>query len=379
MPYYNQKQYNMNVRKWVGFTFLLLGVNWAVGQSQKISFTSDDWKFANDDHRIETFKGKECLYLGPGYALNKTNFKNGVIDFDISFSEKRQFSGVFFRRVDDKNYEDFYLRPHQSGNPDANQYTPVFNGLSGWQLYHGEDYAMPYKYRFDEWMHVRLVIVEDRMEIYIDDMEKPLIYVPQLKRDIVSGGFGFKTGRNPVRIANVQVEHTDNAHLHHAPKVFPVADKGTIMQWMVSNTIAPNEIIQNTSWKPEELPVSNWKVLESEYNGMANLASVADRTPEKNAVLAKVIIHSERDQVKQFEFGYSDIVHLYCNGQLLFAGSNQYMTRDYRYLGTIGYFESVFLRLKEGENEIWMVVTENFGGWGVAGKFDNMEGLTIKK
>jgi len=39
----------------------------------------------------------------------------------------------------------------------------------------------------------------------------------------------------------------------------------------------------------------------------------------------------------------------------------------------------VFLPLKKGENEIWMVVTENFGGWGVKGKFDKMEGLTIKK
>ncbi len=369
----------MNNRRWAVFAALVFCSGLAFGQAQKISFTSDDWQFANDDHRVETFKGKECLYLGPGYALNKTNFKNGVVDFDISFSEKRQFSGFFFRQVDDKNYEDFYLRPHQSGNPDANQYTPVFNGLSGWQLYHGEDYGMAFKYRFDEWMHVRMVIVEDRMEVYIDDMEKPLIYVPQLKREIVSGGFGFKTGRNPVRVANLQVEHTDNAPLHNAPKAFPAAEKGTIMQWMVSNTIAPSEIVQKKSWKPEELPVSDWKTLESEYNGTANIARVTGRTPEKNTVLAKVTIQSASEQIKQFDFGYSDIVHLYCNGQLLFAGSNGYMTRDYRYLGTIGYFESVFLPLKKGENEIWLVVTENFGGWGVKGKFENMEGLAIKK
>ena len=30
------------------------------------------------------------------------------------------------------------MRPHKSGKPDALQYTPVFNGLSAWQLYYGD-------------------------------------------------------------------------------------------------------------------------------------------------------------------------------------------------------------------------------------------------
>ena len=33
------------------------------------------------------------------------------------------------------NYEEFYLRPPQSGSPDANQYSPVFHGLTSWQLW----------------------------------------------------------------------------------------------------------------------------------------------------------------------------------------------------------------------------------------------------
>jgi hypothetical protein len=41
------------------------------------------------------------------------------------------------------------------------------------------------------------------------------------------------------------------------------------------------------------------------------------------------------------------------------------MSRDYRYLGTIGLFDSVTLPLKAGENEIWIAVSEAFGGWGI--------------
>jgi hypothetical protein len=36
-----------------------------------------------------------------------------------------------------ENYESFFRPPAQVGNPDAVQYTPVYNDVSAWQLYHG--------------------------------------------------------------------------------------------------------------------------------------------------------------------------------------------------------------------------------------------------
>ena len=57
------------------------------------------------------------------------SFTNGIIEYDVAFTAKRNFIGVKFRQQDAKNSEEFYIRPHQSGNPDANQYTPIFNGL----------------------------------------------------------------------------------------------------------------------------------------------------------------------------------------------------------------------------------------------------------
>lgn len=48
-----------------------------------------------------------------------------------------------FRATDGDNYEHFYLRPFQSGRPDATQYTPVYHGVSGWQLYSGPRYNLP--------------------------------------------------------------------------------------------------------------------------------------------------------------------------------------------------------------------------------------------
>jgi len=54
------------------------------------------------------------------------------------------------------------------------------------------------------------------------------------------------------------------------------------------------------------------------------------------------------------------------------------MSRDYRFLGTIGFFDQLFLPLKKGSNELWFVVSENFGGWGVKAKLENMDKISLR-
>ena len=59
-----------------------------------------------------------------------------------------------WRALDGENYESFFVRPHQVGNPDSIQYTPVSNGISSWQLDHGEGFwasvPFPIQGRFPE-------------------------------------------------------------------------------------------------------------------------------------------------------------------------------------------------------------------------------------
>ena len=99
---------------------------------------------------------------------------NGIIEYDQAIAEIRGFSGAMFRAQDRLNYEHFYLRPHQSGKPGANQYTPVINGVAGWQLYHGSDYSTAVEYKFDQWMHIKIVFAAERADIYIDSDEPTL-------------------------------------------------------------------------------------------------------------------------------------------------------------------------------------------------------------
>ena len=98
----------------------------------------------------------------------------------------------------------------------------------------------------------------------------------------------------------------------------------------------------------------------------------------QNTVFARLKINSEREQIKKVRFGFSDNVKVYFNRNLIYGGTDIYRSRDYRFLGTLGLWDELYLPLKAGNNELWFAVTENFGGWGVKALFDNQDGIKIE-
>jgi len=57
-------------------------------------------------------------------------------------------------------------------------------------------------------------------------------------------------------------------------------------------------------------------------------------------------------------------IHLFLNRKLLFTGNSAYRLRDGSFLGIVGLNDAVYLPLKKGENELLLMITEGFGGWG---------------
>jgi len=128
----------------------------AAAQTVNIPPDPEKWDTLGGQPVKESYLGKECLLLQKGVILFKdAELRDGIIETDISFPQQRGFPGIVFRMVDRSNSEYFYVRPHQSGNPDATQYTPVFNGNAGWQLYHGEGFSKAIAFKFDQWHHLK--------------------------------------------------------------------------------------------------------------------------------------------------------------------------------------------------------------------------------
>jgi hypothetical protein len=122
-----------------------------------------------------------------------------------------------------------------------------------------------------------------------------------------------------------------------------------------------------------------WTKLFCESSGLANLARVHGLEGEKNTVFARVVLVSEREQIRRIRFGFSDRAKVYFGDRAIYGGSDVYRSRDYRFLGTVGLFDELYLPLNRGENEIWIAVTENFGGWGILAVVDDMQGIEVKE
>ena len=134
-----------------------------------------------------------------------------------------------------------------------------------------------------------------------------------------------------------------------------------------------------TSINDELIDSQQWTAIDAESSGITNLASVPMETVGKNTRFARLQINSDQRQLKQLKIGYSDSAKVFVTGELQYAGDNTYQSRDYRYLGTIGLFDTVVLPLNAGENEILIAVSEAFGGWGVMAELENLEGIRISQ
>lgn len=343
-----------------------------------IALDTTNWDVRAKSYVIEAYKGKEAIYVqGGGMILKNSKFLNGTIEFDIYLKEEQAFPGVEFRVVG-ANGEQFFLRPHLSGKPDANQAAPKVNGITPFQLNFGPKYSFPYNYKYDDWTHVKVVVNNNKAQVYLDYAETPHLSW-YLAHKPVEGAIVIRGGRfTGMHLADIKINKEAIALVDFNPiEREPIA--GLIPQWEISDMFEEKllnepsslkELISNRNWQGklaiEEGTAANISRKQLLYNGEPG-----------NTVFAKIEITSNMDQLKFFEFGYSDRVVVILNGHPIYRGTNKWRSRDYRYLGTIGLFDGVYLDLKNGKNELLMAVSEDFGGWLITGRFKNENGITM--
>lgn len=364
---------------------------------QMIPFNDKRWVFEAQGQVQEFYKGYNSVYLQNGLAyLKDEKFLNGIIEFDIYQQQRVSFSGFFFRMTSPGNYEDLYLRPHQSGNPDAYQYTPVFNNVSAWQLYHDQhdgtndgyihwkqrDKIMGYntviEFPFDRWLHVKLLVKGTQAELYIDNDPNPVAFIRELLMGQNAGTLGINSGVGACWFANFSFTKTDNIDFKTKDDGYKITTpKGSVLKWQASNAFKEDRIKNMDRLDAAWIDQLRWTSVSVEAGGLFNLSRLSPVSDSANTILTKITIVSDKDQLKKMDIGYSDRVKVYCNGNAIYSGNAGFRSRDYRYLGTIGYFDAVYLPLKKGNNTIMLAVSETFGGWGVMSKFDNMEGTRI--
>ena len=128
---------------------------------------------------------------------------------------------------------------------------------------------------------------------------------------------------------------------------------------------------------PSLLAGRTWTRLESEPSGLADLARVNGIRDGRNTALARATLHSAGAQTRRLQLGFSDRAIVYLNGRALYRGDDTYRSRDYRFLGSIGYYDTVYLPLVEGANELVVAVSEDLGGWGLQARCPDADGVAF--
>jgi len=335
-----------------------------LSQADMAPFDSGRWVLY--DAEITEHLGRQSL-VGSAY-LPDANFTDGIIEYDLAVDGSRGYPGITFRAVSAQAYENIYCRPHVPNRPDALQYTPVFNGVAGWQLYNGPGFTAPVPIPAGEWIHVRIEILGQRGRVFFGDMETPALVIDDLKHEARAGSIGIKSEHRPTAfVSEFQITHTTDLDFGPAPeKVYP---RGLIQEWEISQGFLATDV--DASVYPEQavLEQVTWQRVAAEPTGLVDIARhVPRRRGQTELVFARLVLNAEQAETRQLSLGYSDMAWVYLNGRPLFAGNSAYRSRDETFSGIIGLEDALYLPLDKGENELLVAVLETFGGWGIMGQ-----------
>ena len=312
-------------------------------------------------------------------------FADGTVEFDLALTGDRSFVYLQFRMVSDEEHEEIYFRPHQSLLPDAIQYTPVFHGAGNWQLYHGEGYTAAAPLPPNAWIHIKLVVSGSRAAVFVGDTETPQMAIPRLARSPEAGYVAVRSflpggrpeGVYPAHYANFVVRPGDVPFDFSQVPVREERKAGVVDTWSLSPAFVPPDggVVRDVP------PVSTWRRVTAEPSGLVVIGRYLGRLKgtRRVAALAGVSLVAAEARTVRFRMGYSDQVSVFLNGTLLFSGDDSYSFNFPRRQGLIGLSQgTLYLPLRRGDNELLLAISDAFGGWGVMGRLDEAEGVSVR-
>lgn len=366
---------------------------------QPLPLTDGGWDLKGPGAKLERFDGRDVLTVESGFAYRRdVKLQDGTIDFDVQVTRRRSFVYVMFRMADDRELEEMYLRPHKSSLPDAVQYAPVYQGASAWQLYHGPGATAAVAFEPGAWTHVRLVLRGEQAALFVGDLAKPALVVPRLARPPAAGYLALRgfappgSGTGPVaRFANVSISPgtaafdfarqdppPDQAAPAGGPAVLPPVP---VRAWSVSRAFAVPKDTTAPPALPPDAVLGAFARVDAEPSGLVMLhRSVRLPTPETRdvAAVARLRVRAAAAGVWRLDLGFSDVATVFLNGRPIFQADARYSYDGPRQEGLVHYGQaSVFLPLDAGWNQLSVLVSDGFGGWGLMGRFPDAAGLEL--
>jgi hypothetical protein len=259
------------------------------------------------------------------------------------------------------------------------QYTPILNTGRNWQLYNGPGFTGAVDIPRNEWFHLRLVVAGAQAKLYVKDMEQPALVMDDLKSGARSGQVAIYSLTGATYFSNFEIRRTPDAPWQrHLPPMAP----GAITKWSLSPSYDALARDLERPLTRAESDTMRWQDVEAEPPGLvpinryrqsphprvsfqSDFSTRLQPQPGMRVVYARTHITSDRDQVRKLMIGYSDDASVFLNGKILWRGRSAQAFRDPRFLGIVNpENDTVYLPLRQGDNELVLAVSELGGGWG---------------
>jgi len=362
---------NRLLRRWLqaAFVFILTVVTLASGllaqqaSGDVIAFTSERWDLANA--KVVDHLERKAL-IGTAF-LKGIELEDGVIECDVTMKGGvRSYPGILFRVQSPEEYERVYLRPHRSPlYDDAVQYVAAFHGVDSWQFYNGSGLTSRAVIPADRWVHVRIEVLGGQARIFLDNVPQPVLTIGDLKHGKSRGGLGLATiGDGNSFFSNFSFRRDISLAFPPAPKIH--MPPGCALDWEISQPFKKRLLDFDRFPDMKALGVSQWTKVAVQPDGVLDISRTYGRLGvEPDGILARTVIHADKEGSRKFWFGYSDETGIFLNGRLVFYGNSSYRYRDTSFLGIVGLYDAVSLPLKKGSNELLFIIGETSGGWGL--------------
>jgi len=336
------------------------------------SWTSKENRTAFVDH-----KGVPSFEMNSGSELmtaKDVTFTNGTLEFDMDLKEG--FAGCYFHFENENNSELVYLRdvPDPTKSVGAIQYAPIIKGVNMWDMmYH---YQTGANFKKGEWTHFKFVISGSQMLVYVNDMSRPTLEIPRLEGDTTTGGIAFNGN---CFIANVVLKPNETAGLSPNAGFDPTNyDIRYMRNWQVSE---PEPLPLGQELNNSELPDirTKWQQVSAERMGLINLSRIYGNSSARRYVWLRTKITATKEVKRKIDFGFSDEVWVFLNDALTYADKSLYgQGMRKKPDGRISIDNSSFeITLKEGQNDLLIGLSNDFYGWGIIARLDDLEGLQL--
>jgi hypothetical protein len=202
--------------------------------------------------------------------------------------------------------------------------------------------------------------------------------IPYLEGDATHGTLAFQ---GEAIISNLVVRPKQVEGLSPWEGIDPVSnDPRYIRQWQVT---AARPIPKGIDFSNDLIPgkETTWQPIDAERRGMVNLTRLYGMSRDRRISWLKVHIRADSAQRHRLDLGFSDNVWIFLNGRYLYVDKNDFGAPIMKEPGGRMSIEntSFWVPLAKGDNELLVGVGNDFYGWGIVARLDNLNGIKVSR